>query len=38
LEPGEEWCWCYEDELVFVDDDVHGRTRIPPSPLLYGER
>jgi uncharacterized UBP type Zn finger protein len=36
LERGEEWCWCYEDEVGFVDEDLHGRTRIPPSPLLYG--
>jgi uncharacterized UBP type Zn finger protein len=36
LEPGEEWCWCYVDELAFVDREIHGQTRIPPSPLLYG--
>ena len=36
LEPGEEWCWCYVDERNLVDDDIHGRTRIPPSPLLTG--
>jgi len=34
LEPGEEWCWCYADEFAFVDEDILGRTRIPPSPLL----
>jgi hypothetical protein len=36
LEPGEEWCWCYVDELAFIDREIHGQTRIPPSPLLYG--
>ena len=20
LEPGEDWCWCYEDEVVFAVD------------------
>jgi len=34
LEPGEEWCWCYVDDLGMVIPDVHGSTRIPPSPLL----
>ena len=34
LEPGEEWCWCYVDELAFLIDGIRGRTRIPPSPLL----
>ncbi len=36
LEPGEDWCWCYLDKLAFVLPSVHGETRIPPSPLLYG--
>jgi uncharacterized UBP type Zn finger protein len=34
LEPGEDWSWCYVDEVAFVLDDVRGTTRIPPSPLL----
>jgi hypothetical protein len=33
LQPGEEWCWCYVDELAMLIPDVHGSTRIPPSPL-----
>ncbi|MCW2969588.1 MAG: UBP-type zinc finger protein [Solirubrobacterales bacterium] len=33
LEPGETWSWCYEDQLAMVIADVHGETRIPPSPL-----
>src|SRR5258707_5181907 len=33
LQPGEEWCWCYIDELAMLIPDVHGSTRIPPSPL-----
>ncbi len=34
LEPGEEWSWCYVDDLALLIDGVSGETRIPPSPLL----
>ena len=34
LEPGEEWSWCYPDEVAFALPQVQGHTRIPPSPLL----
>jgi uncharacterized UBP type Zn finger protein len=34
IEPGEEWCWCFIDEVAYRLPDVHGETRIPPSPLL----
>jgi uncharacterized UBP type Zn finger protein len=34
LEPGEDWCWCFVDEVGMLIPDVHGFTRIPPSPLL----
>ena len=34
LEPGEEWSWCYPDELALLIEGVSGETRIPPSPLL----
>ena len=33
LEPGEDWCWCYVDELGMLIPEIHGVTRIPPSPL-----
>jgi uncharacterized UBP type Zn finger protein len=33
LQPGEEWSWCYVDEIGMVLPDVTGATRIPPSPL-----
>lgn len=33
LEPGERWSWCFPDELAMVLPDIHGETRIPPSPL-----
>ena len=33
LEPGEEWSWCYDDEVALMIDGVSGETRIPPSPL-----
>jgi uncharacterized UBP type Zn finger protein len=34
LEPGEDWSWCYIDEVMFLVDGIRGKTRIPPSPLL----
>jgi uncharacterized UBP type Zn finger protein len=34
LEPGEDWCWCYPDEVAFRVGGLTGETRIPPSPLL----
>ena len=34
LEPGEDWNWCYVDEVAFVVDGIRGKTRIPPSPLM----
>jgi hypothetical protein len=34
LEPGEDWCWCYSDEVAFALAGLSGETRIPPSPLL----
>jgi hypothetical protein len=33
LEPGEEWSWCYVDEVALLIPAVHGQTRIPPSLL-----
>ena len=33
LEPGEEWSWCYLDEVGMLIPEVAGHTRIPPSPL-----
>jgi uncharacterized UBP type Zn finger protein len=34
LEPGEEWSWCYVDDVALLVEGVSGETRIPPSPLL----
>ena len=34
LEPGEEWCWCFLDEVAMLIPQVHGATKIPPSPML----
>ena len=34
LEPGEDWSWCFVDELAMRIRAVQGETRIPPSPLL----
>ena len=33
LEPGEDWSWCFEDEVAMRITSVQGETRIPPSPL-----
>jgi hypothetical protein len=33
LEPGEEWSWCFVDQVAMVIPDVRGATRIPASPL-----
>jgi uncharacterized UBP type Zn finger protein len=33
LEPGEEWSWCFVDEIALAIPSVHGETKIPPSPL-----
>jgi uncharacterized UBP type Zn finger protein len=33
LEPGEEWSWCFPDDLALLIPEVKGETRIPPSPL-----
>jgi uncharacterized UBP type Zn finger protein len=34
LEPGEDWCWCFVDEIGFLVPQITGATRIPPSPML----
>lgn len=34
IEPGEDWAFCFVDEVAFILPDVEGETRIPPSPLL----
>ena len=34
LEPGEDWCWCFTDEVAMRIPQITGTTRIPPSPLL----
>jgi uncharacterized UBP type Zn finger protein len=36
LEPGEDWSWCYVDEVAMMIPDIQGQTRIPPSPMLAG--
>ena len=33
LEPGENWSWCFVDQVGLVIPQVQGDTRIPPSPL-----
>jgi hypothetical protein len=33
LQPGEDWSWCYVDEIGLEIAGVQGETQIPPSPL-----
>ena len=33
IQPGEDWSWCYVDELALRIPEVQGEPRIPPSPL-----
>ena len=33
LEPGEDWSWCFVDEVAMRIRGVTGESRIPPSPL-----
>ena len=33
LEPGEDWSWCYVDEVAMRIPEIRGQTRIPPPPL-----
>lgn len=33
LEPGEEWSYCFVDEVALLIPRVEGETQIPPSPL-----
>jgi hypothetical protein len=33
IEPGEDWSWCFVDEVAMLIPEVEGETRIPPSPL-----
>ena len=34
LEPGEQWCWCFVDEVGMLVPRISGQTKIPPSPML----
>jgi uncharacterized UBP type Zn finger protein len=33
IEPGEDWSWCFVDELAMRIAEIEGEPRIPPSPL-----
>jgi hypothetical protein len=33
LQPGEDWSWCFVDEVGMIISEVRGETTIPPSPL-----
>jgi uncharacterized UBP type Zn finger protein len=34
LEPGEDWSWCYVDQVGLRIGGIAGATRIPRSPML----
>ena len=34
FEPGEDWSWCFVDQLAMRIPQVTGETSIPPSPML----
>ena len=34
LEPGENWSYCFLDDVGMIINEVKGETRIPPSPML----
>jgi uncharacterized UBP type Zn finger protein len=36
LEPGEDWVWCFADQVAMRIPEIRGHTRIPPSPMLSG--
>lgn len=33
LEPGEDWSWCFVDDVAMRISGISGETAIPPSPL-----
>jgi uncharacterized UBP type Zn finger protein len=33
LQPGEDWSWCFADQVAMRIPAIQGNTRIPPSPL-----
>ena len=33
IEPGEQWSWCFVDEVAMRIDGVVGEPTIPPSPM-----
>jgi uncharacterized UBP type Zn finger protein len=33
IEPGEDWCWCFVDQVAMLIPQVQGQPRLPRSPL-----
>jgi uncharacterized UBP type Zn finger protein len=33
IQPGEDWSWCFVDEVAMRIAEVTGEPRIPPSPM-----
>ena len=36
LEPGEDWCWCFEDDLAMRIPQITGETRSRPRRCCSG--
>jgi uncharacterized UBP type Zn finger protein len=36
LEPGEDWSYCFVDDIALLIPSITGSTKIPPSPMLFG--
>lgn len=34
LEPGEEWSYCFIEDVGLLIPEISGSTQIPPSPLM----
>jgi uncharacterized UBP type Zn finger protein len=34
IQPGEDWSWCFDDQVAMRIPQVRGEPHIPPSPLL----
>ncbi len=36
IQPGEDWSFCFPDDVMMRIPEITGETRIPPSPMLGG--
>lgn len=38
IQPGEDWSFCFPDDVMMRIPEIAGETKIPPSPMLAGWR